>query len=122
MKLENFNKSRKVLIIFTLIGAGVSIYLESSLFILLVVGFSMVLLTFLKTQVKNPIIDERLQDISEKAAQTSFKILLPILGITSLALFTAGDGPFYFFAFTRSNFRIRYLCRTRSIFGFLLLF
>jgi uncharacterized membrane protein len=96
MKLKNFNKARKILIVLSLIGAGISIYLESSLLILLIVGLSMVILTFLKTQVKNPIADERLQDVSEKAAQTSFKILMPILGLTSLALFSVGPGPFYF--------------------------
>ncbi len=96
MRLEKFNKIRKLLIFIEIIIASFAIYFDSTFILMLTIGVGMAFITLLKTQVINPITDERIDDIHEKAAKSSFKVLMPILGLTSLALFNVGSGPFYF--------------------------
>jgi uncharacterized membrane protein len=96
MKLEAYKRARIILIFLVMLSVFFSVYLNSFFLVLLSVGGGMVVISFLKTQIKDTIEDERVKSIHEKAARTAFKILMPILGLTSLALFYAGDGPFYF--------------------------
>jgi uncharacterized membrane protein len=50
----------------------------------------MVVVSLLKTRVKGVLADERQIQVSEKAAQVSFQILLPMLALTSVALMSGG--------------------------------
>lgn len=96
MKLNTYKKAKFIIFLLVLIGVSLSIYLNAVLLAVVSIGFGMVVNSFLKAQIVNPIADERLVSVSEKAAQTSFKVLLPILGLTSLALLYASGGPFYY--------------------------
>ena len=57
----------------------------------------MALTSLLKTRVDGVLADERQVIVSEKAAQASFQILMPILLLTSVALtFSGGNENFYY--------------------------
>lgn len=96
MRVREFNRARVMLLVLVAIGTLLSIYFDILMLAVLFVGLGMVVISFLKSQVKETIEDERVRSIHEKAARTSFKILMPILGLTSFALFCTGEGPFTF--------------------------
>lgn len=96
MKFKTYSKLRKAVIAIVLLGVFVSVYFGYIFISAFSVGIGMVIVSFLKTQVTDAVDDERLNDIHEKAAMTSFRIMLPILGLTSLTLIYSAGGPFYF--------------------------
>ncbi len=96
MKLNTFRKLRIILLVLVAAGVFASIYLNFVILAAFSVGLGMVVMSFLKILVKDVIEDERIEEVHEKATRASFKILMPILGLTAITLFYAGDGPFYF--------------------------
>jgi uncharacterized membrane protein len=94
---KQFEKAQKLLTLLVIIGVFLSFYFESALIAVLVIGFGMFIMTFLKSSVKNNISDERIESISNRAAMVSFRVMLPILGLTSVALLvSAGEKEFYY--------------------------
>jgi uncharacterized membrane protein len=94
---EQFEKIRKILIIAEIILVFFAVYLNSALIAVFGIGFGMFLMTFLKSSVKEKLVDERIESISNRAAMISFRIMLPILGITSVALLvSSGKEEFYY--------------------------
>ena len=55
----------------------------------------MLLVSLMKLRVEGVLVDERQVLVSEKAAQVSFRILLPILGLASLGLVMAGNETYF---------------------------
>ena len=96
MKQKTFQKVRAVLLFLVLVSVFLSVYLKVVFIGFLATGLGMVVLSFLKIHVKDTLEDERIKSINEKAARTSFMILLPILGLSSFALLSAAGGPFYY--------------------------
>ena len=96
MSFEKYKRVRAILIIFVTVGMFVGIYLNFTFISALSLGLGMVIISFLKTQLKDIVEDERIKEVHEKAARTAFKILMPILGLTAITLYYTGDGPFYF--------------------------
>jgi uncharacterized membrane protein len=96
MKVKTYQKIKWLLLIVLMAWTVWSIKLESVL--LAVVGIipGMVLLSLLKLRVKGVLVDERQLDVSEKAARTSFQVLMPVLGLASLTLIIGGSGPYYY--------------------------
>ena len=86
MSWEKYKNIRLIVLLGIIIGLALSVYSELLFIAFLSVGTGMVVLTFFRAQVKDVIADERVNSIHEKAAKTSFKILMPILGLTALAL------------------------------------
>lgn len=70
------------LIIFLLINNGLQF------FSFLILALGMAILSLLKTRVEGVLEDERQLQVTGKAAQLSFQVLLPILILMSLALLT----------------------------------
>jgi uncharacterized membrane protein len=85
-----------ILIGFVTAGVFTSIYFNLLVLALLSIGLGMVVMSFFKAQISEVIEDERVGGVQGKAASMSFRILLPILGLTSFALLYAGEGPFFF--------------------------
>lgn len=96
MKYKSYRKISLFILLTIIFGAFVCIYFNFAFLAFLVFGSGMVVNSFLKAQVTNYPDDERIQDVSEKAAKTAFVISLPIMGLTSTMLLIAGNGPFYF--------------------------
>lgn len=96
MSWSKYKKIRIIILTLILLGVAISAYFELLVISFLSVGSGMVALTFFRAQVKEIVEDERVKSIHEKAARSAFKILMPILGLTALALMFAGNGPFYF--------------------------
>jgi len=96
MKYKAYKRWRSIVLLLVLVGMGVAIYFDLVVIGILAVGGGMVINSFFKSQVTDTVDDERLGMVSEKAARTSFVITLPIMGLTSVALLIAGEGPFYF--------------------------
>lgn len=79
-----------ILLIFALQSSNVFVALLS-------VGSYMVLVSFLKTGVRGFLADERQIRVSEKAAEFSFKALMPILLLANIGLFFGGEsGRFHY--------------------------
>lgn len=93
MKVKTYQKTKWFTLIILM---ALSIEMDSVFFALIGITLGMVFLSLLKLRVKGVLADERQLDVSEKAARTSFKVLMPVLGLTSLALIMGGGGPFYY--------------------------
>ena len=92
MKATTYKKINRVLFGLVFICSSISIQTGFALIAFFLVGFYMVLISLLKTRVDEGIIaDERQKRVSEKAAQISFQILLPILLLTTIVLIAGGD-------------------------------
>lgn len=92
---EQFEKIKKFLILIEFVIVFFSIYFNSALIAVFGIGSGIFLLTFLKSSVKEKLIDERIESITNRAAMVSFRIMLPILGLTSVALLvSAGKEEF----------------------------
>lgn len=79
------------------ITIALAMFTESFFVALLSLGLYMVLISLLKTRVSGVLADERQIKVSEKAAQTSFVVLMPILLLTSFALMAgSGSEQFYY--------------------------
>lgn len=96
MKVKTYQKIKWLVLIVLMILTACSIELDSVLLALMGITLGMVLLSLLKLRVKGVLADERQLDVSEKAARTSFQVLMPVLGLTSLALIVGGGGPYYY--------------------------
>lgn len=94
---EQFEKVRKYLTFVIAFIVFLSVYFNSALIAVFGIGFGMFILTFLQSSIKEKLIDERIESISNRAAMVSFRIMLPILGLTSVALLvSAGEEEFYY--------------------------
>ncbi|MBN1168435.1 DUF2178 domain-containing protein [Candidatus Woesebacteria bacterium] len=94
---EQFEKIRKILTFLEIIVVLLAVNFNSALIAIFGIGFGMFILTFLKSSVKDKLIDERIESIANRAAMVSFRVMLPILGLTSVALLvSAGKEEFYF--------------------------
>ena len=99
MKLSSkkYEKIRKILIFIELVVVLLAVNYNSALIAVFGIGFGMFLLSFLKSSVDDELIDERIESISNRAAMVSFRVMLPILGLTSVALLvSAGEKEFYY--------------------------
>lgn len=96
MKSKLYKQLRVIVLVLVMLGMGVAVTLNSVLLGLVAVGGGMVVMSFLKSQVKNALYDERIINVSNRASRAAFVITLPILGLTSVMLLLAGEGPFYF--------------------------
>ncbi|MGD9129241.1 MAG: DUF2178 domain-containing protein [Candidatus Woesebacteria bacterium] len=90
MTVKQYKNSKKFLFISLFFILGFSIWSGNALIAFLSIGTYLFLISLFKTRVKGVLADERQKGVSEKAAQTSFQILMPIFLLTSLALTTAG--------------------------------
>jgi len=54
------------------------------------------MLSWVKLKVKGVVEDERAMDVGGRAAMAAFRVLMPVLGLASLAMFMAGEGEFYY--------------------------
>lgn len=96
MTVKVYKNLNKVLF---LLVVGLAIYSAVTQLVIVAlfgVGFYMVLISLLKTRVKGVLADERQQKIGAKAAETSFRIIVPMLLFASLALML-GQGKEEFF-------------------------
>ena len=96
MKIKTYQKIKWLVLIVLMIWAAWAIELESVLLAVIGIIPGMVLLSLLKIRVRGVLADERQSDVSEKAARTSFQVLMPVLGLASLALIIGGSGPYYY--------------------------
>ena len=96
MKVQFFQKVKWLVLFLVTVIMGWSIINNNALTALIGVTSGMMLLSLLKLRVKGVLEDERQQDVSEKAAKTSFRVLMPVLGLTTLGLVVGGGGPFYY--------------------------
>lgn len=96
MKLKLYRQLRAIVLIAVLTGMGVAVALDSALLALIIVGGGMVMMSFINSQVKEKMVDERVTQVSNRASRAAFVITLPILGLTSVMLLAAGEGEFYF--------------------------
>ncbi|MFC1790083.1 DUF2178 domain-containing protein [Patescibacteria group bacterium] len=96
MTVKTFKKIRAVIIVTTIAITLTSFYFESAFLSCLAVGGSAVILTLLKTRVNGVVEDERLSQIHRRSARTAFNIFLPVLGLTSLALYITPPHDFYY--------------------------
>lgn len=92
MKATTYRKVNRLLFCLTFITVSVSIAVNIAFVGFLAAGFYMVLTSLLKTRISSGIIaDERQSHVSEKAAQVSFQILLPMLLLTTIVLIAGGE-------------------------------
>jgi uncharacterized membrane protein len=96
MKVKTYQKIKWSVLIVLMIWTAWSIELESVLLAVIGVIPGMVLLSLLKLRVRGVLADERQLDVGEKAARTSFQVLMPVLGLASLALIIGGSGSYYY--------------------------
>lgn len=97
MKSKDFQRIKRVIIVFLMIIAGLSIYINNTFFLLICLTLMMILISFLKLKVKDVLEDERQIALAEKAARTSFIVLIPVLGLTSIALFVGGGNENFYY-------------------------
>ena len=94
---EQFKKVGKIMTIIMILVVFLSVYFNSALIAVFGIGFGIFFMSFLKSSVKEKMVDERIEGISNRAAMLSFKVMLPILGLTSVALLvSAGEKEFYY--------------------------
>ena len=60
------------------------------------IGFYMAIVSLLKTRVRGILADERQTLVGAKAAETSFRVIVPLLMFTSLALLSANKEGFHY--------------------------
>lgn len=97
MKVKIYQKIKWLLLIVLIILVAWSIETERVFFTLIGITLGMVFLSLLRLRVKGVLEDERQLDVGEKAARTAFKVLMPVLGLTSLALImSGGEDQFYY--------------------------
>lgn len=96
MKAKTYNNIRHIITFLIVILTFYSIYSKIVFVLFISIFFGMLILSFLRIFVNEEIEDERIKAISEKAALNSFKILLPIISITSIALYMGGEHSHYF--------------------------
>lgn len=97
MKSKDFQRIKRIIIVFLMIIVGFSIYINNTFFLLMSLTLMMIFLSFLKLKVKDALEDERQVALAEKAARTSFLVLMPVLGLTSLALFVGGGNENFYY-------------------------
>lgn len=90
MKTQTYKKIALLLKILALVLVGLAFWFSSVLIALTTIWFSMAILTLLQTRVKGVLVDERQQEVAGNAAQTAFKILLPLLALGSITLILGG--------------------------------
>ena len=96
MTVKTYKKINLVFAGLLAVAIAFAMYTESFLVALLSLGFYMALISLIKTRVDGILADERQIKVSEKAAQTSFVVLMPILLLSSFALMVGGEGQFYY--------------------------
>lgn len=97
MKVKQYHNLNKLLFLVLTISVIYSVWQKQPVFALFGVGCYMIIISLLKTRVQGFLTDERQILISEKASRTSFTILMPLLLLSSLALFTAsGQQQFHY--------------------------
>jgi uncharacterized membrane protein len=96
MKLDTYKKLRNLLLVIVLLLMGLAIYFEIVFLGIIAVGGGMVVNSFFKAQVKDKQVDERIAVVSDKAAMTSFKVSLSIVGFIGVVLLVFGQGSYYF--------------------------
>ena len=95
MKVKTYKKISLILFIILFSLILISFYLETMLISFLAVSLYLILISLLKTRVSGILADERQVAVSQKASQTSFQILMPILLLASLALGMGGGKQEY---------------------------
>lgn len=97
MKVETYKKIRAMLVGVMGLVTAVAVNMDKVFVVFLVVGAGMVVMTWLKAVVKEKIEDERVESVAGRAARTAFTVLMPVVGLTSLALFAAGGREEFFY-------------------------
>ncbi|NMC36035.1 DUF2178 domain-containing protein [Candidatus Beckwithbacteria bacterium] len=97
MTILKYKTIKITLFAFLVVSVAVAIWQNMPFLIFLELGFYMALISLLKTSVRGILLDERQQQVREKAAQSSFQILLPLLFLTSIALITGGRREDFYF-------------------------
>jgi len=97
MKVKQYKKVNKASFSVLLLILVFAFWKESPLVAFFGIGFYMAGVSLLRTRVKGILADERQRLVSERAAQASFQILLPLLLFTSIGLMVgSGKEEFYY--------------------------
>lgn len=90
MDLKTFNKFRVVVAFFIAIIVGSAVLLDNMILALVGVVCGIVVLYFLKKKTKGILVDERMNAISNKAAQAVYALVTPSIALASLILTMLG--------------------------------
>lgn len=97
MKLALYKKIKLSIMVAMMVGVGMAIRYGLEFVVFLVMGGGMVFMSFLKSWVEDDVVDERVEDVAGRAARMAYMVLMPVLGLTALALYGAGGrGEFYY--------------------------
>lgn len=97
MKVKNFKIFKLVLFSLEILAVGYALWSGYAAIAFLGIGLYMVLVTLIKTRVDGVLADERLNRVSEKASEISFKILMPMLLLTSVAMMMGGGSENFYY-------------------------
>ena len=96
MKVKTYKNTNKILFALMVAAISYSFYADNAFVSFLAVGFYLSLTSLLKTRVTGVLADERQKKVSEKAAQTSFKVSLTIFLLTTGLLIGGGNQQFLY--------------------------
>jgi len=97
MQPNTYKKIKLGLFVLVVTLIFIAVFTSNAFIAFFAVGLYMGIISLLRTRVEGFLADERQIISSEKAAQVSFQILLPLLLLTSIALIaSAGDHEFFY--------------------------
>lgn len=117
MNIKKYKQIRAAVALFVSLVVSISVVKDSYFLSLAGVLTGMIFLLLVRSKVKITI-DEREKDIREKAAQFTYAIFAPTLGITSLLMMLPSSGALKVFA----NGDFIYLESLGTVFAYLTLF
>ena len=103
MRVKEFKRVKLVLMLGLVVVVMGAMFLDntamkqSSAVVFLGLGGYMALVSLLKTRVEGVLEDERQLEVAGRAAQSAFRILMPILMLASVALIMAGRSQEFFY-------------------------
>jgi|GEM_PF-6302676 uncharacterized membrane protein len=92
MKVKRFNQWRMAILMVVGVGFGLLMKFNLGILGLFLVVDGLILLSLLRIKVEDEIKDERLERLNEKAAAMSFMVLIPVVGMTAIAIFLGAKG------------------------------
>jgi uncharacterized membrane protein len=97
MQVKTYKKINQLAMILLALLLLYSLFYGNAFVIFFSVAFYMIFISLLRTRVDGVLTDERQTQVSEKAAQTSFQVFMPIFLLTSLGLLVGGGRQQFYY-------------------------